>query len=109
MAFPKSVKDLCAPAMFYFYISIFVYILTLIQNFGILTSYKIGIYSCNCPNTIILFIAKLVYILFWTYILNLICKDGYTTFSWLLVLLPFLLFFVLIGLILINFNSDIYI
>ena len=109
MAFPKSIKDLCAPAMFYFYISIFFYLMILFQNLGSLTSYNVGVYSCSFPNTILLFIFKLVYILFCTYILNLICKDGYTGISWLLVLFPFLLFFVLIGLVLLNFNSNIYI
>jgi hypothetical protein len=48
------------------------------------------------------FIAKLIYVLFWTYILNLICKDGHVGVSWLLVLLPWLLLFVMIGLLMIN-------
>lgn len=103
MAFPKSVKDLCAPAMFYFYISIFAYLIILFQNFGSANVYSVGAFSCNFHNTIVLFLSKLLYILFWTYVLNLICKDGYTSLSWLLVLFPFILFFVLIGLVLINF------
>ena len=103
MAFPKALKDLCSPALFYFYISILAYVIILIQNFNNNNIYTVGYFSCNFPHTIILFIIKLIYILFWTYILNLICKDGYTTLSWLVVLFPFILFFVLIGLVLINF------
>ena len=32
-------------------------------------------------------------ILFWTWVLNIICKAGYKWVSWLLVLLPFILIF----------------
>lgn len=37
----------------------------------------------------------LVYIIFWTWILNLICKAGYKVISWILVLAPFVLVFLL--------------
>jgi hypothetical protein len=74
----------------------------LFQNLGNSNSYHIGNFSCRVPSTIFIFIIKLIYILFWTWILNLICKDGHTGISWLLVLLPFILFFVLIGMIMIN-------
>jgi hypothetical protein len=103
MAFSKSLKNMCSPALFYFYISILSYLIILFQNLDSLHTYNVGSFSCNFPNTILLFIVKLIYILFWTYILNLICKDGYTTISWLIVLFPFILFFVLIGLVMINF------
>jgi hypothetical protein len=45
---------------------------------------------------------ELLYIFFWTWVLNLICKDGHTTISWLLVLFPFILLFVMMGLLLLN-------
>lgn len=99
---PKSLKHLCPPAMLYFSISIIFFILVLFQNLGDNYSYSLGEFSCAVPNTTVVFIVKLIYILFWTYVLNLICKDGYTALSWLLVLFPFVLLFVIIGLIMIN-------
>ena len=102
MAMPKSLKDLCPPAMLYFYISIIFFTLVLLQNLGDNYSYSLGDFSCAVPSTTVVFIVKLIYILFWTYVLNLICKDGYTSLSWLLVLFPFILLFVIIGLIMIN-------
>lgn len=102
MAFPKNLKDLCPPAMFYFIISIIAYIFSLLQNLGNNNKYHLGTFSCSVPNTILIFTIKLIYIIFWTWILNLICKDGYTSISWLLVLFPFILLFVLIGLIMMN-------
>lgn len=73
-----------------------------VQNIGNTNCYHLGSFHCNVPNTTIVFLIKLVYILFWTYVLNLICKDGHTTLSWLLVLFPFILFFLIIGLIMLN-------
>ena len=102
MAFPKRLKELCAPALIYFIISIIAIILILLQNLGNTDKYSVGTFTCKVPNTAIIFIIKFIYILFWTWILNLICKDGHAGISWLLVLLPWLLLFVIMGLIMIN-------
>ena len=102
MAFPKTLKELCSPALIYFIISIISLLFIFLQNLGNTHSYNLGSFSCSVPSTTILFIIKLIYILFWTYILNLLCKDGHSMLSWLLVLFPFILIFLLIGLIMIN-------
>jgi hypothetical protein len=102
MSFPKSLKELCCPAALYFIISIISLVIILFQNLGNSNSYTIGSFSCRVPSTILVFIIKLIYILFWTWVLNLICKDGHTGISWLLVLLPWILLFVLIGMLMIN-------
>jgi hypothetical protein len=95
--FPKTLKQLCTPSLIYFIISIIALILLLIQNLGNINSFNIGTFSCKVPNTAVVFIVKLIYILFWTYVLNLICKDGHKEISWLLVLFPWILLFVIIG------------
>jgi hypothetical protein len=100
--FPKTLKDLCRPAFIYFIISIIALIMLLFQNLENNNIYNIGSFSCSVPNTAVIFIIKLIYILFWTYILNLICKDGNIGISWLLLLFPFLLFFVMIGIMMIS-------
>jgi len=102
MAFPKKLKDLCTPALVYFVISIIALVIMLFQNLGNNRKYSVGSFSFRVPSTILIFVLKLVYILFWTWILNLICKDGHVGISWFLVLFPYILFFVLIGLIMIN-------
>jgi hypothetical protein len=102
MAFPKKLGDLCSPSLFYFYISMFALIISLMQNIGNNGKYTLGSFSIKVPSTIIVFVVKIIYILFWTWILNLICKDGHKGISWLLVLLPFILLFVMLGLVLLN-------
>jgi len=102
MAYPTSLKELCTPASLYFIISMIGLFIVLMQNLGYSDSYHVGSFSCRVPSTTAVFITKLIYILFWTYVLNLICKDGHVGVSWLLVLLPWLLLFVMIGLLMIN-------
>jgi hypothetical protein len=100
--FPKQMKGLCTPAALYFAISMIALALVLFQNLGNTNSYHVGAFSCRVPNTAAVFVAKFLYILFWTYILNLICKDGHMGLSWLLVLLPWILLFVMMGILMIN-------
>lgn len=100
--YPKSLKELCTPASLYFIISIIGLVAVLMQNLGNTNSYHVGSFSCRVPNTAVVFIVKLIYVLFWTYVLNLICKDGHVGLSWLLVLLPWILLFVMMGILMLN-------
>ena len=102
MAFPRTLNELCSPALFYFVVSIVGLLLILFQNIGNKNSYNLGNFSCRVPNTMMVFVIKIIYIVFWTWILNLICKDGYKTISWLLVLLPWILMFMIVGMIMMN-------
>ena len=102
MAFPKSLKELCNPALFYFVMSIIGILIVAFQNMGNNTDLMIGSSILNVENSPVIFIVKLLYIFFWTWILNLICKDGHTGISWLLVLLPWIFLLVLISMLMIN-------
>jgi hypothetical protein len=102
MAFPKRLKDLCTPAFLYFVLSMIGLIVVVFQNIGNNNTYSLGSFSARVPNTTMVFIAKFIYILFWTWILNLICKDGHTGIAWFLVLIPFILLFVIMGMVMVN-------
>ena len=103
MLVPASILGLCMPSKIYFFISVVGILMILLQNLGSNdTQYDLGCFSCDVPSKAIVFIVKILYVLFWTWILNLICKDGHSGVSWLLVLLPFILMFVLIGLVMIQ-------
>jgi hypothetical protein len=102
MTFPKKLGQLCSPALLYFSISMIVVVMTIFQNLGNNRMYRVANYSCMVPNTMLVFAVKIIYILFWTWILNLMCKDGYSNIAWFLVLLPFILMFILIALLMMN-------
>ena len=41
-------------------------------------------------------LVNLLFIGIWTWFLNFLCKSGYTTISWILVILPFIMFILMI-------------
>ena len=97
-----SLRNLCSPALFYLVISLSALLVMFLQNSTNEKVYCLGYYSCDVPSVFLIFVVKILYILFWTWVLNLICRDGYPIVSWVLVLLPIVLFFVLIGLMMIR-------
>jgi len=97
MSFPTKLKALCSPAYVYFIFSVIFLMLIFLQNLSNTNIYCVGNFSCRVPSTILVFVVKLIYILFWTWVLNLMCKDGHREIAWLLVLIPFILFFIIIG------------
>jgi len=100
--FPTKLSQLCMPSYVYFVISIVFIILAGIQNMNNTNKYTLGLFSCAVPSCIAIFSIKIIYILFWTWVLNLICKDGHGEIAWLLVFLPFILLFVLLGLVMVS-------
>ena len=88
----KSVKFLCKPAKLYLFLSVFLLLSMIIQNLGKNNILCFGPLECYEVNKIALLLIKLLYIGFWKFILQMICKGGYTNVSWALVLLPIILF-----------------
>ena len=106
MAFPRSLAQLCTPAYIYFVLSVLMIVVTAFQNMGNNGRYTLGMFSCLVPSCLLVFALKIVYILFWTWVLNLMCKDGHSDIAWLLLLFPFVLLFVLVGLAMIWQRND---
>ena len=57
-----------------------------------------GDFSCYVFSTTAVIFSEALYVLFWTWILHLMCRTGYSSISWFMVVFPLVLFFVLIGL-----------
>jgi hypothetical protein len=97
-----GLRNLCTPSYVYLVISSIALIVMLYQNIGNVNTYCLGSYSCNVSSTALIFIIKAVYILFWTWILNLMCKSNASNIAWLVLLLPVIIMFVLIAAMMIN-------
>tara|TARA_Y100000816_G_scaffold292593_1_gene288914 strand:+ start:1465 stop:1788 length:324 start_codon:yes stop_codon:yes gene_type:complete len=95
---PKTIQELCTPAAIYFLISIVTLFVIALQNMGNTNKYCVGTYACDVPSTMLVYAIEIIYVLFFTWVLHLICKAGYTSISWVLLLLPYILFFVLLAL-----------
>jgi hypothetical protein len=92
-----GLRDLCTPAYLYLVISFISLAIIMFQNSSTLDTYCMGQYSCKVSSTTMLFLIKFIYIIFWTWILNLICNAGATPIAWLLFLFPFILMFIFIA------------
>ena len=103
----QDFQYLCSPAKLYLAISMLAIIIIFAQNLTSKDKYCIGMYQCNATllEVVLFFIFKLVYVLFWTWILNLICKSGERWIAWMLVLIPLLLNFLAVVLVVESFNS----
>ena len=76
----SSVKPaICVPAMLYLILSVLALITMAMKNCGALC---------------LLF--KVLFIAIWTWFLNFLCTKGYTVISWVLVILPFIMFILMI-------------
>ena len=97
MAFPKKLKELCTPAFLYFSLAMLGVLVSVVQNLGNSRRYNLGMLTARVPSTFLVFIVQIIYILFWTWVLNLMCKDGHKEIAWFLVLIPFILLFLVMG------------
>ena len=72
-------SSICAPAMLYLILAIIALISMAMQKFGSLS---------------LLF--KAIFVGIWTWFLNFLCNKGYKTISWVLVILPFIIFILML-------------
>ena len=92
-----EVKKLCTPAMIYFLISVITLLFMIVSNIGNKGSFCMGNYDCPVDNLYIIYIVKIVYLLFVTLILDSLCNNGYSNISWFLVFFPLLFYFAALG------------
>lgn len=95
----KAFDTLCKPAKFYFVLSILLYVIHLLQNVGNMSQFSMGTYSCPHAYTGVILLCELLYIVGFTWLLNLLCSVS-KTLSWVIVLMPFLVQCLALGLIL---------
>lgn len=96
----KQLKSYCTPAQLYLGLSLISIISMIIQNLQNPNTYCCGSFKVETPiNKVFYFVFKFLYVAVWTYILNILCKKGYSKLSWILVLLPLIMMFVMISII----------
>jgi hypothetical protein len=91
--FNQVYTGLCKPAQFYLVISVFGLFLMAFQNIGSTDRFTLGSYSTPHSNPMMVLLFNVVYIAVWTWMLNILCRIN-TNISWVIVLFPFILFFI---------------
>jgi hypothetical protein len=70
----KDFSKLCTPAKIYFGIAVIATIFSLLNGASVITEFW-----------------KIVFAFIWTFLLGWLCKKGYSSISWFLVLLPYII------------------
>lgn len=91
---PKSIRKLCVPAFVYLVLSIMSFFAMVSQNIEDSRRFCLGKLSCQVPHVSLVFATKLLYIAFWTWAINALCKSGHMKLAWALLFLPIILFFI---------------
>ena len=90
--------NLCTPAYVYLVLSIILLIVMFFQNmYNGVNVFCLGSQECNITDSTNIYLIKIILIIFWTWVLNIICKEVTPTISWLLILFPFVVFFIFMG------------
>lgn len=101
----REIKKLCTPAMVYFLISISTLLMMIFSNRNNVSTLCMGDYKCPVESLFFIYLVKLAYLFIVTIILDSLCKNGYKSISWFLLLLPLIFYFVLLGLFMVKQNS----
>jgi hypothetical protein len=89
----NKIQSLCTPALIFFILSVISLFIMLFDNLENTHSYCFGNVSCNVANTSTIFIVEILFLVFWTWVLNFICSRGYVNFAWFILLFPYILLF----------------
>jgi len=103
----NQIKKLCTPAMVYFLISISTLLMMIFSNRNSVSTLCMGEYQCPVESLFFIYIVKLAYLFIVTIILDSLCKNGYKSISWFILLLPLIFYFALLGLFMIKQNSTV--
>jgi hypothetical protein len=86
---------LCSPGIVYLVISLFALFYMALMNIDSVKVYNMLGVEIETTFLYTIFIIKFLYIIFWTWVLNIICRAGYSYVSWFLVIFPFIVMYFL--------------
>ena len=103
MTLSQTYNSLCSPAKLYLVIQSVAILLLFIQNLRDTNHYRVGSYKIPLGHhNIYYFFVKIFVLVTWTWLLNKLCTKQYEGVAWFLVLIPFILFFVGIGMVVVT-------
>ena len=88
-------KDYAHNQKFILVFSIIMFLTMVFQNSGNVDIYCLGKLNCDAPNLSMIFIIKILYIIFWTVIFQMLCKANQPIIAWALLFYPILLYLIM--------------
>jgi hypothetical protein len=97
MAFFDTAPNICRPALIYLIVSFIGFFVLVTTSFGNTNNLCLGAFKCDQSNLYMVYLINIMYILLWTWLLNLLCKYGGELIAWIFVLLPISLLLLIVG------------
>jgi hypothetical protein len=87
------ISNFCTPAKLYFILSLILLAISLYYDITRNDKDKIclGKLSCKLENKPVFYILNVLFILLWAFVLNLLCRFGWSRLSWFLFLFPYII------------------
>jgi hypothetical protein len=87
------INNFCTPAKLYFIISLILLVISLYYDITRNDKDKIclGKLSCKLENKPVFYLLNVLFILLWAFVLNLLCRFGWSKLSWFLFLFPYII------------------
>ena len=87
------INNFCTPAKLYFIISLILLVISLYYDLTRNDKDKIclGKLSCKLENKPVFYLLNVLFILLWAFVLNLLCRFGWSRLSWFLFLFPYII------------------
>jgi hypothetical protein len=87
------IYNFCTPAKLYFIISLILLAVSLYYDLTRNEKDKIclGKLSCKIENKPVFYVLNILFILAWAFILNMLCRFGWSKLSWFLFLFPYII------------------
>ena len=86
---------LCAPSKIYFFMAIILLFLSFVSDMKNKDKNKVCLGKLHCENKPLYYFMNVLFILFWTWVLNKLCNTGWIKLSWFLLLFPFFMLIIL--------------
>jgi hypothetical protein len=95
----NAVMKLCTPSKIYFFIAIILLFLSFVSDLKNKDKDKVCLGKLKCKNKPLYYFMNILFIVFWTWILNKLCSYGWVKLSWFLLITPFVILVILFAMI----------
>lgn len=103
----KGFDKYCTPARIYLGISVIAITSIVIQNLLNKNNNElcIGMHKCSMEHKSLVLVFKILYMFFWAWLLNNLCKKGLKKLAWAILLIPFLLIAIIMAGMMVAINN----
>lgn len=91
----NSVMKLCTPSKIYFFVAVILLFLSFVIDMRNKDKDKVCLGKLKCKSKPLYYLLNVLFIVFWSWILNKLCSYGWVKLSWFLLLTPFFVLVVL--------------